>query len=67
MFPKVVSYVQVYKSLLSNIKKEYEYCINELEMNQLDEEKSQEEIIRLEGSTETLSNLENRKKELEKK
>lgn len=36
-------------------------------MNQLDEEKSQEEIIRLEGSTETLSNLENRKKELEKK
>lgn len=66
-FGKVVSYVQVYKSLLSNIKKEYEFCINELETNQLDEEKSQEEIIRLEGSTETLYNLENRKKELEKK
>ena len=66
-FNRVVNYVQVYKSLLTNIKKEYEFCISELENNQLDFNESQDEIIRLEGSSQTLQNLRNRLAELERK
>ncbi len=62
---KIISYVQVYKSLLSRIKREYEFCIGELEDNQLDANQSKEEIIKLESSAETVKNLQLRKKELE--
>lgn len=66
-FNKVVNYVQVYKALLTNIKKEYEFCISELESNQTEFDESQDEIIRLEGSTQTLYNVKGRLAELQRK
>jgi hypothetical protein len=63
---KIISYVQVYKSLLTNIKKEYEYCIDELERSQQEVDNAQDEIAKLECSTQTLHILELRKAELNK-
>ena len=65
-FSKVISYVQAYKSLLSNIKKEYEFFIEELEKNQQEYNSAQDEVIKLKSTNLTISNLENRKTELKK-
>lgn len=65
-FSKVISYVQAYKSILSNIKKEYEFFIEELEKNQQEYNLAQDEVIKLKSTNLTISNLENRKTELKK-
>lgn len=59
--------MQAYKSLLSNIKKEYEIFIDELEKNQLEFDSAQDELVKLKSTNLTISNLENKKEELKKK
>ena len=64
---QIIVYVQAYKSLLSNIKKEYEFFIEELEKNQLEFNNAQDELIKLKSTNLTIYNLENSKTELKKK
>ena len=66
-FSKVISYVQAYKSLLSNIKKEYEFFIEELEKNQIEFDNAQDELVKLKSTNITINNLETKKNELKKK
>ena len=52
--------------MLSNIKKEYEFFIEELEKNQLEFNNSKDELIKLKSTNLTIFNLETRKSELKK-
>jgi hypothetical protein len=52
--------------LLSNIKKEYELFIEELEKNQSEFNNAQDEMIKLKSTNLTIFNLETRKSELKK-
>ena len=52
--------------MLSNIRKEYEFFIDELEKNQLEFNNAQDELVKLKSTNLTIFNLETRKTELKK-
>ena len=61
---KVINQVQAYKNILSNIKKEYEFCIGELEKKRLQNDEIENEVKKLLCINITVENLERRKFDL---
>ena len=66
-FNRLIGYLQVYKTILSNIQKEYDSCIALLEQKKLDRQYERSEIIKLKKKPFTIINLEARKDELQTK
>ena len=66
-FSRLIEYVHVYKNVLSNIKKEYESCIDLLEQKKSDRQFARLEIIKINKKKLTIVNLEKRKFELNAK
>lgn len=59
-----MNYVQVYKNLLQSIKREYEFCIDELEKQNKRRDDELDQLNKLDGSHLTINNLQQRKQQL---
>jgi hypothetical protein len=61
----LIGYVQVYKNLLLCIKREYEFCIEELEKKTLRHKEDVDQLVKHEELKLTIKNLKLRKADLE--